>query len=401
MKNLFKKILILIALFASAMVFTGVPAYADTFLPPEPFEIWSEDGTIVLRWCPGDEYNWTWGTAYAGVYRNGELVYSIENLPIRGQSERGFLFSSDFRNFVFIPPTDNQVVAMGFFEDGVLLRSYRIDELVRDINVVTYTVTTASWENWQGRKFDAANNTLTIVTRDDITYVFDITTGEIIYDTAGDMPFIPPRENFFGFFANEGAVPLWAQTPNNDTPSSWAQESVERAGELGILPESFCSDFGRSTTRAEFAAIAVALYEHFREPVMGRAAFTDTSDPSVEKAAYLGIVSGVGNSRFDPYSPITREQAAVMLSRLVEALKGQPMGYFASIRFYDSGEISLWALEGVYKMVSFEIMTGVGAIGFYNRFAPQQPFTREQSIVTILRIFDLVNSEVDVTMPPW
>jgi hypothetical protein len=70
------------------------------------------------------------------------------------------------------------------------------------------------------------------VTRDDITYVFDITTGEIIHDTVGDTPFVPHDVdgNAFGFFVNEGALPLWAQ------------ESTERAGELGLMSIPFTLD---------------------------------------------------------------------------------------------------------------------------------------------------------------
>ena len=193
-------------------------ARADTFEPPEPFEIWSEDGTMVFRWDPGPEDNWS-RTAQAAVYRNGDLVYSVQNLPITGVSASNFLFSADLRYFVF-RPTVSQVMALGFFEDGVLLQAYRIDELVRDMSVATYSVTTAAWENWRDRYFDAVNNTLTIVTRDDITYVFDITTGGIIYDTAGDAPFIPHAENTWGYFVNKDMPPpLWADVSISEDES--------------------------------------------------------------------------------------------------------------------------------------------------------------------------------------
>jgi len=54
------------------------------------------------------------------------------------------------------------------------------------------------------------------------------------------------------------------------------------------------------STRAEFATIAVVLLEHFTGPITKRSTFTDTTGINVEKAAYLGIVNGVGNNRFDP-----------------------------------------------------------------------------------------------------
>jgi hypothetical protein len=165
----------------------------------------------------------------------------------------------------------------------------------------------------------------------------------------------------------------------------WAQESIERAGELGLLPEPFRSGFGRNTTRAEFAAIAIALYEHFGEPVTGRNTFTDTTDTNVEKSAYLGIVSGVGDNRFDPDSPLTREQAAVMLVRLAK-LMGQPLAPSLPT-FADNSQISSWAFDSVGQIQEAGIMSGIGD----NRFAPQQPYTREQSIITALRIYEIVS----------
>jgi len=396
MKILRKSKLIIAMILAVIITPGGVTTYADSFMPPEPFEIWSDDGTTVFRWNPGTEDNWAFGgTAQAGVYQNDELIYSVDNLPIIGESAHSFLFSTDFRYLVYRPSV-SQIVALGFFDNGVLLRSYRIDELVRDMNVVTYSVSTAAWESRQGRDFDAANNTFTIVTRDNITYVFDITTGEIIHDTAGDTPFIPSAENSWGHIVEqENALPLWARM-TQETPSPWAQESVERADELGLLPDSFRSGFGRNTTRPEFTTIAVALYEHLREPITGRHAFTDTNDTNVEKAAYLGIVSGVGDNRFDPNSPLTREQAAVMLSNLAEAL-GQPFPAWLlgihpsvdpSISITDFKDMSSWAMWNVVQVYQAGIMSGIGG----NRFAPHEPYTIEQSIVTIISVYDFVKS---------
>ena len=384
MKNLCRKVPAIALLLVVVLMFGEITVYADSFMPPEPFEIWSEDGTSVFRWCPGSEENRMFAeTAQAGVYRNDALVYSVNNLPTLGAHAGEFLFSTEFRHFVFIPQV-GQVMALGFFEDGVLLRAYRIDELVRDMSVVTYSVTMAMWEKWQGRNFNIANNTLTIVTRDDITYVFDITTGKIIYDTAGDTPFIQHAHPFA--ITGDEIIPLWARAVGEEIPSSWAQEAVERAGELGLLPDGFRFGFGRSTTRAEFTTIAIALYEHFREPVTGRATFNDTTDTNVEKAAYLGIVTGVGNNRFDPYAPITREQAAVMLNRLIGLFGFQSHNVFP--RYDDQQEISAWAVSAVGHIQARGIMSGVGS----NRFAPQELYTIEQSIVTIMRIFDMADT---------
>ena len=74
-----------------------------------------------------------------------------------------------------------------------------------------------------------------------------------------------------------------------------------------------------------------------------------------------------------------------MLSRLANAM-GQPLQVQAAT-FADKGNVSSWAIEGVGQVQAAGIMTGVGD----NRFAPRDPYTREQSIITMIRLFNIVN----------
>ena len=147
------------------------------------------------------------------------------------------------------------------------------------------------------------------------------------------------------------------------------------------MTQNLQSRYTQATTRAEFTALAVALYEHMRGEITGRVAFVDTNDPNVEKMAYIGIVAGVGNNRFDPDANLTREQTAVMLARLAHALN-HPLPAEAPA-FADADLISAWARDGVSQMRAAGIMGGVGN----NRFDPQGPYTREQSIITIWRLY--------------
>jgi len=230
-KNLTTRKSIMTVLLSVLIMFGGVAVSADSFMKPEPFEIWSEDGTKVFKWNPIMEKD----SAQAGVYQNDELFYSVENLPILGESASNFFFSEDFEYMVFIPSV-SQIVALGFFENGVLLRSYRIDELVRDMNVVTYSVTMALWQNGSARKFDTVNNTLTILTIDDITYVFDINTGKIINDTVGDTPFVSRVEPYRPF--ERISLPLWAQAPRElNLPSSQSTDtSIQKSQSQNETP---------------------------------------------------------------------------------------------------------------------------------------------------------------------
>ena len=169
-------------------------------------------------------------------------------------------------------------------------------------------------------------------------------------------------------------------------PSDWAIKEVNRAKELGLVPQEFLSLYSDATTRAEFCALAVLLYENVTgAAITGRSTFSDTSDVNVEKAAYIEVVNGVGGGRFDPGGALTREQAATMLARLAKAT-GNPLTMSAAT-FADTADISPWALEAVGQCQAAEIMGGVGA----NTFSPAGVYQRQQSIATILRLYDALN----------
>jgi len=180
------------------------------------------------------------------------------------------------------------------------------------------------------------------------------------------------------------SLPLVAMASTSDAPSAWATQEVNTAISHGLVPQSLRSNYTQATTRAEFAALAVAMYENINGEITGRRTFTDTSDVNVQKAAYIDVVMGVGNNRFDPNGTLTREQAAVMLVRLSDT-----MGHSFSRQaptFADNAQVSSWAVEGVGRAQAAGIMGGVGN----NMFSPQGSYTREQSIVTIARTFNAV-----------
>jgi len=176
----------------------------------------------------------------------------------------------------------------------------------------------------------------------------------------------------------------------NGAPSQWAQEDVNAAIAANLVPQNLQSNYTQAITRAEFSALAVRLYETVRGEITGRVSFADTNDVNVQKMAYLEVVNGVGNNRFDPNGTLTRQQAAVMLTRLAAAMWhpfpfGSPRQH---ITFADIESVAPWAVEGVTRVNAAGIMGGVGE----NNFAPHLPYTREQSIVTMLRMFDMVNA---------
>jgi len=184
---------------------------------------------------------------------------------------------------------------------------------------------------------------------------------------------------------NQPPTPPYA--PNVETASEWAQGYISLAVYIGLVPEALQLDYSEVATRAEFAALAVTLYESRNGEIAGRTSFADTTDINAEKMAYLGVAAGVGNNMFAPDGPITREEVAVIISRLSDAI-----GYALPVQepaFADYYAISSWASESIGQMQATGIMDAIDD----NLFTPQGHFTREESIITMLRLFDFINGQ--------
>lgn len=147
-------------------------------------------------------------------------------------------------------------------------------------------------------------------------------------------------------------------------------------------------------TRAEFSSLAVALYEYAMGEITGRITFNDTNDTNVEKAAYIGITSGIGNNLFAPDAKLNREQAAVMLHRTFRLLDNHSllldlpiidMPYLPST-FADYSQISSWAQNAVAWVYGMGIMRDTGN----QMFSPKADYTRGQSIVAIMKIAQML-----------
>ena len=175
-----------------------------------------------------------------------------------------------------------------------------------------------------------------------------------------------------------------------DVPSNWAINDVQTAASLGLVPERLQQQYQQAATRAEFCALIVTVLEAVYGPVDGRVGFTDTNDANVEKAAYLGVVKGVGDGKFAPEQSLTREQAAVMLVALLQA-GGTPLPVQMP-DFADKGEIAGWAAKQVGQVQKAGIMNGTGN----NMFSPKGDYTIEQCIVTVLKAYRILTGEVKV-----
>ena len=181
----------------------------------------------------------------------------------------------------------------------------------------------------------------------------------------------------------EFGAPAWGNA------SDWATEELARADELGLIPDCLeGEDLTQDITRAEFAAVAVKVYEALSGtaaiPIVNNP-FTDTSDVEVLKAYNIGAVNGTSATTYDPDALLNREQAATMLTRVFKkiTLAGWTLAtdsqftlpYTKPAAFADDKDISDWAKDSVYFMAANGIINGVGN----NKFAPKNVTTEEQA----------------------
>lgn len=116
----------------------------------------------------------------SGLYRNDGSTTPLWTVDWYASS---VLISSDGVHLITRGPwaSTSGDEALTFFANGKMLRSYQINDLVGFIDsfFLPRTVSHFTWE--KSRSLDDEKQTLTLVTLNEDTYMFDITTGEIIF----------------------------------------------------------------------------------------------------------------------------------------------------------------------------------------------------------------------------
>ncbi len=199
------------------------------------------------------------------------------------------------------------------------------------------------------------------------------------------------------------------EIPDISNASEWAEEFLKDALDKDLMPESLKGmDLQIEINREEFVGICLKVYESLsgeQVELPEENPFIDTNDPDVLKAYKVGITAGTEKNRFSPSSPLNREQAATLLTRVYKKLNFEDwtlekdmeyeLDYSGAVPFKDDADISPWAKPSVYFMVKNGIISGVGN----NMFAPKSysseetamtyaDLTREQALVMGLRMVE-------------
>ncbi|GHU97211.1 hypothetical protein FACS1894208_12520 [Clostridia bacterium] len=181
-------------------------------------------------------------------------------------------------------------------------------------------------------------------------------------------------------------------TALGNLPSSWAVDSVEKATSLGLATDDLTNGYQAPTTRAEFCRAAVNLLRKYGHEFDETAPqmFDDTDDYEIGVTAALGIVAGTGNNNFTPNNPLTRQEAATLLRNVLNVL-GIDTALPSVILWSDTKDIASWAQSAVDVMYGAKIMSGTSSSELL--FSPKTPYTHEQSIITLLNLWQYVGGD--------
>lgn len=171
-----------------------------------------------------------------------------------------------------------------------------------------------------------------------------------------------------------------------DNRGYWAEEYIEKLASKMIVSGKSADSFSPSTsiTRGEFAAVLARGLGLVAEDV-NSADFTDVSPTQAvnrngEIAAVVeaGIVSGYGNGKFGPYNEITRNEAAIMISKAMDYIGSEDVKLDATKKvssFADYRYISPAARPHVERVLQASYLSGFKD----NTFRSQNETTRAET----------------------
>ena len=176
-------------------------------------------------------------------------------------------------------------------------------------------------------------------------------------------------------------------------PGHWAYEAVEYVNEKGLMSGVGGGSFspGQPTTRGMLVTI---LYRLEGEPELegtGTIRFSDVEDDAwyakgVYWAAENGIVKGVGDGRYLPEDPVTREQMAAIFHRYAGYKDYDVTAQGDLSAFTDAASVGDWAREALIWAVDKELINGMGD-GTVN---PRGTATRAQTAAILMRFCETV-----------
>ncbi|ATW26162.1 chitobiase/beta-hexosaminidase C-terminal domain-containing protein [Candidatus Formimonas warabiya] len=169
---------------------------------------------------------------------------------------------------------------------------------------------------------------------------------------------------------------------------SWAQEAISNFVARGVIKGYDDGSFkpGNNVTRADFVVMITRLVDL---NVEGNVHFNDIPadqyyTQAIGQASEAGIILGQDNGRFVPLGNITRQDAFLIIYRLLNRLGITDETKASLSSFSDASKVAPYAEQAVSFLVGKGMIQGSN--GFLN---PTQHITRAETAVILYRIADL------------
>lgn len=195
--------------------------------------------------------------------------------------------------------------------------------------------------------------------------------------------------NTYRYIAPKDVTVLFSENIKNfkDNTVDWSKSSIdfitERELLAGTSQELFSPKVGM--TRGMFVTAIGKLYENSYGTITGQSTFSDV-DSTAYYAKYVawanenGIVTGIGDNKFEPDRKVTREQISVIMLNFAKFLD-MPLPTNISLKYSDQSNISSWAIEGAKYCQENNLITGKEN----DSFKPQSDATRSEVAVILER----------------
>lgn len=174
---------------------------------------------------------------------------------------------------------------------------------------------------------------------------------------------------------------------SSDIDGHWAQQQILTFAENGYIAGDGTGNYlpNQIMTRAQFAAVINRVMGYTKESP-SIANYTDVEDSAwyrsdLAKALSAGYMSGTSATTMSPNQPVTREQAAVMIVRLLEENTSVDLSVLDD--FTDRGDISAFAVNAMAKLICDGYLYGADG-----KLMPQKSMTRAEGIALLSRSMD-------------
>lgn len=171
-----------------------------------------------------------------------------------------------------------------------------------------------------------------------------------------------------------------------DAPQVSDSDLLARARTLGILDGFSDESPEKPITRREFCVLTDNLLTSLGMTTGNpmRAPFEDTFDPAVMGLYVAGIVKGTSETTFSPDDTLIRADAACLTARTAAFCH---VGLPEKAVTVPTEEIPDYAKHNVGLVMAYGLF-----VGTENGFEPYEPYTVEQSVTVLVRLYDLVKA---------